>query len=55
MVPAGNLEGAAPPVAAHIFYDSRVADVEDGLPTHSGYWPSQWAFMKLVFAGLRGR
>lgn len=55
MFPTANLGGTPPPLTAHIFYDNRVADVDDGLPRHSGYWPSQWAFMKLVFAGLRGR
>ena len=55
MFSSANLQGALPPVAAHMFYDSRIADVDDGLPRHSGYWPSQWAFLKLVFAGLRKR
>ena len=55
MLPSVNLDGEPPPVAAHIFYDKRVADVDDGVPKHSGYWPSQWAFGKLVFAGRRAR
>lgn len=53
MFPSRNLDAALPPVAAHMFYDSRVADVDDGLPRHSGYWPSQWAFLRLVLAGRR--
>lgn len=41
---------------AHVFYGSRVADADDSLPKHSGYLPSQLAFVKyLIAARLRAR
>ena len=55
MLPSANLEGEPPPVDEHIFYGSRVDDVDDDVPKHSGYWRSQWAFGKLVFARRRDR
>lgn len=39
-----------PAPAMHIFYHSRVADADDSLPKHSGYWRSQWAFTRLVMS-----
>lgn len=47
-VPTKNVLEAdsLPPASMHLFYHSRVADIDDPLPKHSGYWPSQWAFMK---------
>ena len=37
-----------PPPNAHIFYHSRVADIDDGLPKHSGYWRSELAVAAMV-------
>ncbi len=54
MVPVGNI--AAPEIlpdpAVHIFYESRVCDVDDPLPKYSGYWRSQLQFGRLL---LRSR
>ena len=37
-----------PAVSAHIFYDKRVADVDDELPKFSGFFRSQMAFMRML-------
>ncbi|MEO0616090.1 MAG: hypothetical protein AAFY69_08130 [Pseudomonadota bacterium] len=50
MIPTPMVAAPVPEPAAHIFYDKRVADVDDALPKHEGYWASQWAFMKLVMS-----
>ncbi|MEJ2402094.1 MAG: hypothetical protein P8Y52_11975 [Xanthomonadales bacterium] len=43
-----------PEPALDIFYDSRVEDVDDGVPKYPGYWPSQLAVLRLVLrAALR--
>lgn len=42
---------ALPAPAFHAFYDSRLADADDGLPKYSGYWPSQLAFVRAFIAG----
>jgi hypothetical protein len=53
-IPASNFELAArlPPVRMDIFYHRRVQDLPDGLPKHSGYYPSLWAVGKLIMGGL---
>lgn len=38
--------------AMHIFYDRKIADVEDDLPKHSGYLKSQLAFTSKLIASL---
>ena len=43
---------ALPSPAAHIFYHSRVVDVDDSLPKISHYLPSELTVTKLLF-GLR--
>lgn len=48
MIPTPMVAARVPEPAAHIFYDKRVADVDDALPKHEGYWASQWAFRKLL-------
>ena len=48
MVPAGmfaNTDGLPAPVA-HMFYESRVADADDGIPKYQGFLRSQMAFFK---------
>lgn len=45
----------APEPAAHIFYGSRSADVEDALPKHMGYWGSELAVVGLIMPKLFGR
>ncbi|WP_222615697.1 hypothetical protein [Dyella telluris] len=41
-----------PPVAMHMFYHRRLADASDGVPTHSGYLRSEWAFCRLLMGIL---
>jgi hypothetical protein len=41
-----------PKPAMHIFYHSRVADVNDGLPRYSGYWRSELALMSHLFSAI---
>ncbi|MDX1498066.1 MAG: GFA family protein [Salinisphaeraceae bacterium] len=58
IVPNQNVQDASllPEPQLHAFYDSRVADVEDGLPKYSGYLASQTVFTFKMIAGLfRGR
>ena len=44
-----------PQVSMHIFYHSRIADVNNYLPKYSGYLRSQLAVTKLIFgAGFSG-
>jgi len=40
-----------PPPSVHIFYHSRVKDVDDELPKITGYWASELAVTKLLFSG----
>jgi hypothetical protein len=56
-VPAQNFPRAAelPAAGAHIFYDRRVADIEDNLPKFSGYWASEIHVTRSILAGLFGR
>lgn len=55
LVPSANVaDGSRLPVPeAHIFYASRVADADDGLPKHAGFVGSQIAFAKALLGGLR--
>jgi hypothetical protein len=52
-VPSPNFtdQSVLPPPSVHIFYDSRVNDVEDDLPKISGYWASEMAVSKLLLGG----
>ena len=52
MIPTAMTQPGAtvPEPVAHFFYDKRVKDVEDSLPKHEGYWPSQLAFGKYLLA-----
>jgi hypothetical protein len=55
-VPSQNFPRAAelPAASGHIFYDRRVADVEDDLPKVSGYWASEGCVTRSLFRGLFG-
>ncbi len=58
IVPSKNILDKAfiPEPSLHMFYNSRVADVDDNLPKYSGYWSSQVAFVhRLIASLLRGR
>jgi hypothetical protein len=54
LVPTANTRDPSLVVepSLHIFYDTRVADVEDSLPKYSGYLRSQSAFSAAVMRGL---
>jgi hypothetical protein len=48
-VPAALIDPAElPKVSFDVFYERRVADIDDGLPKYTGYLRSQLAFMKQV-------
>lgn len=53
-VPTRSLKSvdALPKPAAHIFYDRRRADAQDGLSTYSGYLPSELAVARLLLMGM---
>ena len=55
LVPSANVaDGSRLPVPeAHIFYASRVAVVNDGLPKHDGFMASQIAFGRALVGGPR--
>ena len=58
VIPSANFADNTflPEPSLHIFYDRRVADVEDNLPRYSGYWRSQVAFGRcLISAVFRGK
>lgn len=52
IVPSANFgaDAIVPAPSMHMFYNSRVADVDDDLPKHSGYLRSQWAFTRQLIA-----
>ncbi|MDX1757496.1 MAG: GFA family protein [Marinobacter sp.] len=54
VVPTANLHdaGLVPEPSLHIFYETRVADVEDTLPKYSGYLRSQLAFGRRLMGAL---
>ncbi len=41
-----------PPSRAHVFYETRVRDIGDELPKHSGYMASQFAALRLILGGV---
>jgi hypothetical protein len=51
-VPSRNVpdQAALPMPGAHIFYHRRIADANDLLPKISGYWRSELAVTRMVFA-----
>lgn len=57
IIPSANFNDTAflPAPAMHIFYDRRVADIDDHLPKYSGYWRSEMAFFGRLFASLLRR
>lgn len=57
VVPTNNIGDKVliPEPSMHVFYDARVADIQDDLPKHSGYLKSQLAFShKLMTSFIRG-
>ena len=57
IVPSRNIDDKAliPELSLHIFYDTRVADIQDELPKYSGYLKSQLAFNRKIMAALLRR
>ncbi|RZO83357.1 MAG: hypothetical protein EVA65_14330 [Oceanococcus sp.] len=56
IVPVANLpdELDLPAPSLHMFYHSRVADIDDGLPKYSGYWRSQLGFGRHLLPRMMG-
>jgi hypothetical protein len=54
LVPGSMFEGSdsLPESVGHVFYEGRVADVQDSLPKHSGYLRSQLVFGKHLIKSL---
>ncbi|MEH6346129.1 MAG: GFA family protein [Bermanella sp.] len=57
IIPSRNIADTSltPEPMTHIFYDQRVADVDDGLPKHSGYLKSELALGHKVMLALLKR
>ncbi len=54
-VPVHDAPATLPAPVGHMFYDLRVADIDDGLPRHTGYLRSLFAFGKHVLRTLLAR
>ena len=54
VVPTNNIADKrfVPEPSLHVFYDTRVSDIEDNLPKHSGYLKSQLAFSHKLMASF---
>jgi len=54
VVPSNNIhdQSFVPDPSLHVFYNSRVSDIQDCLPKYSGYIKSQLAFGHALFASL---
>jgi len=54
VVPTENIgeKCFVPEPSMHVFYDTRVSDIEDDLPKHSGYLKSQLAFSHKLMASF---
>jgi hypothetical protein len=57
LVPSANIDDKelVPEPSIHIFYGTRVADIQDELPKYSGYLKSQFAIGHRVMASLLRR
>lgn len=54
----GNMQkdnGTLPKAKGHVFYESRLEDMQDDLAKHSGYLKSQLVFGKHLLMALAGR
>lgn len=45
-------QAVLPDPAVHIFYHSRVADIDSAVPKHHGYWRSQLAIASLLASAV---
>lgn len=54
IVPSKNIidKGLIPEPSLHIFYDKRVADIQDDLPKYNGYLKSELAFGQKLIASV---
>ncbi len=54
IVPTANIQDRSlvPEPSLHVFYDTRVADIDDGLAKYEGYLRSQSAFIALLYKRL---
>ncbi len=52
IVPTANLAGPVPEPSLHVFYQSRVADIDDDLPKVSGFLRSQMRFSQHLLSAL---
>lgn len=54
IIPTRNLhqDSLIPEPSLHIFYDKRVADIQDNLPKYHGYLKSQLGFGKKIIGAL---
>lgn len=58
IVVPGNMQkelDTLPAAKGHVFYESRIQDMQDDLPKHSGYLKSQLVFGKHLLMALVGR
>jgi hypothetical protein len=57
IIPSANILDPAfvPKPSLHIFYNRRVADIDDDLPKFDGYWRNQLAFGQRLVAALYAR
>ena len=55
-VPTANFADAAllPEPCMHVFYEKRVADIDDALPKYQGYMKSQLAFARAIYPAWWG-
>jgi len=55
VVPSKNIHDKSfvPAPSFHIFYNSRVSDIEDGLPKYGGYIKSQLSLGHALFGSLK--
>jgi hypothetical protein len=44
-----------PEPAMHVFYESRVSDIDDDLPRYAGAWPSKLAVLRMLLRARFGR
>ena len=50
--PSCERQDLLPSTQAHLFFEHRVADMNDGLPKYEGYLSSQWALARMIVRAL---
>ena len=53
-VPSANFPAGTrlPEPSVHVFYEKRIADIDDAIHKVSGFWPSQWGVTRRFISGL---